>query len=106
MLSEFSVDLCFIREERLQDSPSIKEAVEKELLRLFEPYARWSVDTKKDGSLEIAVAEMKGICPWQTEEELLHYMETAAGEAFWSWLQAYRLQVEPKEDAGSCKCSH
>jgi hypothetical protein len=106
VLSEFTMDLCFIREAGTQGEPDFKAAVEQEIQKLFAPYAKWSVTLKKEDAVEIAVAEMKGIGPWQTEDDTLAYVETKAGEQFWEWLQGYRLQVEPKEDAGCCKCKH
>lgn len=105
-LSEFSLDLCFIREADVPGEPDFKETVEQELRVLFAPYGQWTVSLKREGPVDIAVAEMKGIGPWCSEDETLAYVETKAGERFWQWLQGYRLQVEPKEDAGCCKCKH
>lgn len=105
-LSEFSFDLCFIREAGSPEEPDFRDAIEQEMKLLFSPYGRWSVTLKNEGPLDIAVAEMKGIAPWQNEDDALAYVERKAGDRFWQWLQGYQLHVETKEDAGCCKCKH
>lgn len=105
-LSEFAMNLCFIREAAGIGDPDFRDAIEQEMGKLFTPYGRWTLTLKNEGVLDIAVAEMKGIGPWSCEAEALQYLERKAGERFWSWLQGYQLHVEPKEDAGSCLCKH
>lgn len=105
-LSEFSLEMVFIREAEVTELPEFQAVIERELSRLFKPYAQWSASGRTEGGLELVTAEMKGIGPWESEDEVLTYMDSKTDESFWNWLQGYRLQVEPKEDAGCCKCKH
>ncbi|WP_438445242.1 hypothetical protein [Gorillibacterium sp. sgz5001074] len=104
-LSEFELEMVFIREAGVTaESPGFPAEVERELDRLFRPYGQWGMNRKEQGPLEMVVVEMKGIGPWCTEDEMLDYMESKSQAPVWENLQGYRLRVEPKEDAGCCKC--
>lgn len=105
-LSEFELDLVFIRAADGQDPSEFHDSVEAELAPLFAPYGKWSVTVKEEPGVQIAVTEMRGIAPWSCEDEALDYIEGKAGDRFREWLTGYRLAVEPKEDAGSCRCKH
>ncbi|MEW9701294.1 hypothetical protein [Paenibacillus sp. SI8] len=105
MLSEFTLDLCFIREHA--ESP-FDARIEQLLEALFAGKGTWYIDSRVEEGLDIAVAEVKGMASWQNEDELLHYIEESAasdpasGSDCWDSLQGYQVKVTPKEDAGCC----
>jgi hypothetical protein len=101
MLSEYFIDLCFIRAEPCE-SIRIVEKLQEEIRRIFPVVSTIYIDHKREEGLEIAVCELNGLSMWETEEELLMYVEEKLSDECWSWLTGYRLQVIPKEDAGTC----
>ncbi|HUC91676.1 MAG TPA: hypothetical protein VMS09_06530 [Paenibacillus sp.] len=101
MPSEYQFDLCFIRQA--DDTGFFHAEIERELRRLFDGEAKWAVDRKRQGELDIAVAEINGLSAIGTEEEWMDAFEARALSDCWQWLNGYRLEVIPKEDAGCCR---
>ncbi|MBW7475245.1 hypothetical protein K0T92_10850 [Paenibacillus oenotherae] len=104
MLNEFIVDLCFIRPQTEHGSPFPQ--MESELNLLFSTSAASAVpcyvDRKREEGLDIAVAQVSGLSVWSSEREVIAYMENGMEQASLNWLSGYRVQVIPKEDAGTC----
>ncbi|WP_088104895.1 hypothetical protein [Halalkalibacter urbisdiaboli] len=103
MRSEVVFDLCFIRHQ-LRD---FDKTIHQELLSIFGNKLKWYLDYKCKNELEIVVAELKGVGSWETEDELISYVENKASQQFFTWLQGYKLQLFPtKKGGGSCcaKC--
>ncbi|MCS7461523.1 hypothetical protein N0M98_15330 [Paenibacillus doosanensis] len=106
MPTEFALDLCFIREHGQLPLPTL---IDRELQKLFAGRGSWYIDFKVKEGLDIAVAEVKGLGTWETEDELLQYIEESmeqdsdSAEDSWEYLQGYQVKVWPKIDAGSCR---
>ncbi|KRE70463.1 hypothetical protein [Paenibacillus sp. Soil750] len=106
MPSEFALDLCFIREHAQSPFYTI---IEQQLNELFAGKGTWYIDLREQEGLDIAVAEVKGLAIWESEEEILNYIEkyTISGEPSehdcWNHLQGYQVKVSPKADAGCCR---
>ena len=79
MPSEFSLDLCFIREHAQSPFSTI---IEQQLNELFAGKGTWYVDLREQEGLDIAVAEVKGMAIWESEEEVLSYIEEYAASGF------------------------
>lgn len=103
MRSEIVFDLCFIREQR----SGFDKQIEQELLSIFGKKLKWYLDYKCKDSLEIVVAEVKGVGKWETEDELIAFVEEKASLQFMSWLQGYKLKLYQASKGGGCcgKCS-
>ncbi|OXM87556.1 hypothetical protein [Paenibacillus rigui] len=106
MPCEFQMDLCFIREH----TPSpFQTVIAGQLNRLFTGRGTWYIDYRVEDGLDIAVAEVKGLAAWETEDEVLRYVEENASMDLeaeadcWNHLQGYQLKVSPKVDAGCCR---
>ncbi|WP_248926104.1 hypothetical protein [Paenibacillus hamazuiensis] len=102
MPSEFRVDLVFIRPQ-MKNSRFFDE-IEREMERVFAGIGHWFVERKREDRLEIAVAEVNGLSPFDSEEELLLSVEQKIGSGCWDWLQGLHVRVIPKEEAGACYC--
>ncbi|CAH1203889.1 hypothetical protein PAECIP111893_02107 [Paenibacillus plantiphilus] len=104
MLNEFIVDLCFIRPQTEQSPPF--PTIESELDLLFSTSAASAVpcyvDRKREEGLDIAVAQISGLSTWSSEQDVITYMEAGMERNSLEWLSGYRIQVVPKENAGSC----
>ncbi|MFC5733159.1 hypothetical protein [Cytobacillus gottheilii] len=100
MNSETYIDFCFIRES----SGSFKEEIDQLLRELFAKIRlNWYLDVKQKDGLEIIVAEIKGMSKWQSEAELIQFIETNAKEDFWTYLQGYKAFIYPQSKGGkSC----
>ncbi|MCZ8518188.1 MULTISPECIES: hypothetical protein [Paenibacillus] len=101
MPSEYDAALCFVRRMEENGRP-LHVVLEADLRRIF-PGASLDMDPKAEEGLEIVVARINGLGPWESENELLDRMEQQLPEPWWNWLSGYRLQVTPKEDAGPCR---
>lgn len=90
--SETYLDFCFIREFSGQLATDVKMMFEQ----LFK-YERlhWYLDVKEDNGAEIVVAEVKGMSRWESEQEVIDYLEDNASDLFWNALQGYQFQVLP-----------
>lgn len=92
MTSETYIDFCFVRPE------SGGFAAEIDLL-LKQTFAKkrlnWFLEEKISEGIEIVVAEIKGMSNWQSEEETIQFIEEHAGEAFWEYLQGYKMFIYP-----------
>ncbi|MHC0036164.1 hypothetical protein [Pseudoneobacillus sp. C159] len=102
MNSEAYLDLCFVREQQGGFSREI-DSLLKEVFQGIR--LNWYLDEKTAEGADIVVAEVKGMAPWQSEEDTIHYLEEKAGDAFWQYLQGYQLYIypnHPKKGCGSC----
>lgn len=100
MKNETYLDFCFIREEKGNFSNEIHHLFNN----LFsEKRLNWFLDEKIQDGLEIVVAEVKGMSDWESEQDLLHYLEKCAATQFWTYLQGYQLYIYPyKKGCHSC----
>jgi len=100
MNSETYIDFCFARKEEGNFSGEI-DSLLKDLFsgkRL-----KWYLEEKAADGADVVIAEIKGMTPFQTEEETIEFIETHADEAFWEYLQGYKIFVYPnKKGCGSC----
>ncbi|KQX48491.1 hypothetical protein [Paenibacillus sp. Root444D2] len=106
MPSEFTLDLCFIREHTQSPFYTI---IERQLNGLFAGKGTWYIDLREEQGLDIAVAEIKGMAIWESEVEVLRYIEESAQPDLtseydcWNHLHGYQVKVSPKADAGCCR---
>lgn len=111
MKSEFFLDLIFIRSKG-GGADDFTDAVEALLEPLFSGKAYWYVECKQEHAneheqeLEIARVEVKGQGFWDSEEQLLAYLEENAEPLFWEWLQGYRVLAERKQAGECCGCGN
>lgn len=99
MSTEHAVQLCFIRG---RGEPSSLEAeLTAELDSLLGGLGTWFAEYKTTEEAELLAVEAKGRDRFATEQEALLYLEACGSERFWSWLQGYRIRVEP---SGGCAC--
>ncbi|WP_231689548.1 hypothetical protein [Bacillus sp. FJAT-27245] len=100
MNSETYIDLFFARKEEGKFSPEV-DSLLKELFsgkRL-----NWYLEEKQEDGVDVVIAEIKGMSPFQTEEEGIAFIEMHAGDRFWDYLQGYKIFVYPnKRGCGSC----
>lgn len=101
MPSEFMLDLCFIRPAT--ENPDFFLEIETEIRALFQDSGTWYVDGKTADGLDIATVEINGLSHWETEDNVIAYVETRMTSECWNWLQGYKLRVVPKEDVGPCE---
>ncbi|MCT2535900.1 hypothetical protein NC661_08260 [Aquibacillus koreensis] len=90
--SETYLDFCFIQEVT-GDLVTKVQAMFEELFK----YERlhWYLDAKEESGAEIVVAEVKGMSRFESEQEVIDYLEENADELFWKTLQGYQFQVLP-----------
>ncbi|WP_409273569.1 hypothetical protein V1499_02615 [Neobacillus sp. SCS-31] len=100
MNSETYIDFCFARKEEGNFSPE----VDSMLRELFSgKRLNWYLEEKQKDGADIVVAEIKGMSPFQTEDEAIAFIEKNAGESFWHYLQGYKIFIYPnKRGCGSC----
>lgn len=90
--SETYLDFCFIREK----DGFLKEDVHSMLEALFKhKIFHWYLDVKVNMGAEIVVAEVKGMSNWNSEQEVIDYLETQATDDFWALLQGFQFNVFP-----------
>jgi hypothetical protein len=99
--SEAYLDFCFVREERGGFAAEI-EGLLKTVFRGIR--VNWYLEEKRVEGADIVVAEVKGMAPWKSEEETLHYLEEQAGETFWEYLQGYQMYIYPNNPKGCGSC--
>lgn len=101
MNSEAYIDFCFVREERGGFATEI-EGLLKDIFQGIR--VNWYLEEKITDGAEIVVAEVKGMGPWKSEDETLHYLEEIAGETFWEYLQGYQMYIYPNNPKGCSSC--
>ncbi|MFD2445123.1 hypothetical protein ACFSO7_14230 [Bacillus sp. CGMCC 1.16607] len=101
MNSEAYLDFCFVREEQGSFATEI-EGLLKDLFQGIK--VNWYLEEKTAEGADIVIAEVKGMGPWNSEDETLHYLEERAGDKFWKYLQGYQMYIYPntKRGCGSC----
>jgi hypothetical protein len=101
MNSEAYLDFCFVRKEQ----GNFGLEIERILIEIFQGIrVNWYLEEKMEDGAEIVVAEVKGMCPWKSEEETLSYLEDKAGEVFWEYLQGYQMYIYPNHPKGCGSC--
>jgi hypothetical protein len=98
MRSECCLDFCFVRSHQ----GNFAEDIDHQLFRLFEDSLYWYLEYKVDNGLDIVVAEVRGLGNWQTENELLDYLDEKGNSLFWEWLKGFRFQVFSMKSEGCC----
>lgn len=100
MKSETYLDFCFVREY----SGGLGDEVQAMFESLFKrERLYWYLDEKENLGAEIVVAEVKGMSGWESEEEVINFLEDYAEENFWTDLKGYQFNVLPVErGCGSC----
>lgn len=101
MNSEAYLDFCFVREEQ----GSFAEEIEELMKEVFQGIrVNWYLEEKTAEGADIVVAEVKGMAPWKSEEETLHFLEEKASERFWQYLQGYQMYIYPNNPKGCGSC--
>lgn len=100
MNSETFLDFCFVREFQ----GAFRTDIENILTDLFKgTRLHWYLDEKVIEGVEVVVAEVKGMSRFQSEEEVIQYIEEKGTEPFWNYLQGYQMYVYPnKKGCNSC----
>ncbi|GIN61049.1 hypothetical protein J27TS8_10420 [Robertmurraya siralis] len=100
MISETFLDFCFIRKA----SGNFGNDIEQILQSLFKgTKLHWYLDEKEIEEAEVVVAEVKGMSRWQSESEVIQFLEEHASEHFWEFLQGYQMYVYPvQKGCNSC----
>ncbi|MDC3417864.1 hypothetical protein [Aquibacillus salsiterrae] len=90
--SETYLDFCFIRKK----NGFLKAEVQSMFERLFHSERlHWYLDIKERDGVEIVVAEVKGMSSWNSENEVIDYLEAHASEDFWTLLHGLQFNVFP-----------
>jgi hypothetical protein len=99
--NETLIDFCFIREVQ----GGFKEEVDGWLLNVFgHQLLHWYIEESVRKGAEMVVAEIRGLSTWQTEQEILHELDTKGGALFWNTIQGCRLQVfSAQKGCGGCE---
>ncbi|OCA83355.1 hypothetical protein A8F94_18160 [Bacillus sp. FJAT-27225] len=101
MNSETYIDFIFAR--KAADS-GFSQEIDSLLAELF-PSKRisWYLDEKVSEGADVVIAEIKGMSPFQNEDEAIEFIEQRAGDTFWEYLQGYKIFIYPnKRGCGSC----
>jgi len=102
MKTEFFLDLCFVRKREMKGD--FVEAIDQQMNTLFlGKKGHWHIVEKQEGLIDIIVAEINGIWSWESEEDVLTFLEQNASPQFWECLQGYQIRLEGKEEL---ECSH
>ncbi|NHM31550.1 hypothetical protein [Neobacillus terrae] len=92
MNSETYIDFCFITKLEGNFTGEIDDI----LKALFKGNRlNWYLEEKSADGAKVVIAEIKGMSNWNTEEEAIMYIEDHAGEAFWNYLQGYKMFIYP-----------
>lgn len=102
MKAEFTIDLVFIRYNITEQN--FTDSVEEELKTLFAEIGKWTIKARQDGQLDILTAEINGIWSWESEAEIIAYLEHNASAQFWEWLQGFQVKHEVKEEVEQSFC--
>lgn len=101
MNNETYLDFCFIRSA----VGNFASEVDNLLSKVFEGVRlNWYLEEKTVEGTEVVVAEVKGMSYWRSESEIIQHLEEKAEEAFWEYLQGYKLFVYPAGMKGCNSC--
>jgi hypothetical protein len=92
MTSETYIDFCFVRPALGSFAAEIDDLLKQTFSK---KRLNWFLEEKTGEGIEMVVAEIKGMSNWQSEEETIQYIEDHAGEAFWEYLQGYKIFIYP-----------
>jgi len=92
MTSETYIDFCFVRPE-IGDFALVIDELLKQIFA--KKRLNWFLEEKTYEGIEMVVAEIKGMSNWQSEEETIQFIEEHAGDAFWEYLQGYKMFIYP-----------
>jgi hypothetical protein len=101
MNSETYIDFIFARKK---EGGGFTPEVESLLKELF-PGKRlsWYLEEKVSEGADVVIAEIKGMSPFQSEDEAIEFIETTAQDVFWEYLQGYKIFIYPnKRGCNSC----
>jgi len=100
MNSETFLDFCFVREAKGNFLSEIQDM----LGELFKGIRlHWYLEEKHIDSAEMVIAEVKGMSRFQSEDEVINFLEEQGGEHFWKYLQGYKMFIYPvKKGCSSC----
>jgi hypothetical protein len=98
--SEYAIDLCFIRPDT--DTEGFHAEIEQEMERIVGKSGKWYAERKKQDRLDVSVVQLNGLAALDTEAEVIEQLESRMASPCWDWLNGYRLEVIPKEEAGCC----
>lgn len=100
MNSETFLDFCFVR----QFQGNFTDDIETILSELFKgTRLHWYLDEKVIEGVEVVVAEVKGMSRFQSESEVIEFIEETGPDSFWDYLQGYQMYVYPnKKGCNSC----
>ncbi|MFE8699561.1 hypothetical protein ACFYKX_02870 [Cytobacillus sp. FJAT-54145] len=100
MNSETYLDFCFVRNAFGGFAVEIDEM----LTKLFKGVrVNWYLEEKSAEGIEMVIAEVKGMSRWQSEDEVISFLEQNGDNCFWEYLQGYKMFVYPaKRGCGSC----
>ncbi|MEW9050902.1 MAG: hypothetical protein AB2392_07070 [Neobacillus sp.] len=102
MTSETYIDFCFIRKESGGFAVEIDELLKK---TFGKKRLNWYLEEKTIEGAEMVVAEVKGMSDWNSEDEVIHYIEDHAEEKFWEYIQGYKMFIYPAK-RGCNSCAH
>ena len=102
MNSETYLDFCFVRATLGEFSTNINQLL-SELFRGMR--LNWYLDEKVVEGADVVIAEIKGMTRFQSEEEVIHYIETHAKDDFWCYLQGYKMFVYPNGKGCGSGCA-
>ncbi|ALC92984.1 hypothetical protein AM500_23680 [Bacillus sp. FJAT-18017] len=101
MNSETYIDFIFARK---QEGGGFTPKIDSLLKELF-PGKRlsWYLEEKVSEGADVVIAEIKGMSPFQSEDEAIEFIETNAHNVFWEYLQGYKIFIYPnKRGCNSC----
>lgn len=100
MNSETYIDFCFMRNGLGNFAPEINVLL-KDIFRGVR--VNWYLEEKSAEGADIVIAEVKGMSRWESEAEVINYLENQGGDAFWEYLQGYKMYIYPaKRGCNSC----
>jgi hypothetical protein len=101
MNSETYIDFIFAKKH---EGGGFTPEIDSLLKELF-PGKRlsWYLEEKVSEGADVVIAEIKGMSPFQSEDEAIEFIETNAQGVFWDYLQGYKIFIYPnKRGCNSC----
>ncbi|MFC4102250.1 hypothetical protein [Paenibacillus xanthanilyticus] len=100
MTCEYNADLCFIRPAGWG---GVLEGEAEALTRKLFPGAAVETEASVEEGLDVAVVRVNGLAAWQSEAELMEWLDDKMPESWWIWLAGIKAEVMPKADHGPCR---
>jgi|GEM_PF-4276096 len=100
MLSEYHIDLCFIRP---REDETAFPGLERQLRRVFAGVLTCTAERKLEGELEIATVQLSGWHDvWSGEQEVVRHLEAASEAGQLQHLYGYRIELAQLEERTAC----